>query len=160
MKKFILPITAAIIVIAAAVILIAVPKGGSSDNQTLQSDDGRVYIQASELSEDKITLLKVAEDSKVELVAIKDAQGTLRVALGTCQSCNGSPGAYYSQNGDLLQCNNCGLTFPLSIIGADGRGCHPIMLDESQIAETSTGISIDREYLLGFEALFANVAEH
>lgn len=171
MKKFILPVIAAVVVIVAAVILIAVPKSGS----TVQTDEPKtdavlstvaqetpdsVDILNSQLSEDKMSLFRVSDDSKVELIAIKGADGKAKVALATCQSCNGSPGAYYTQSSDLLQCNNCGLTFPLSVIGVDGTGCHPIMLDETKLTETDGGVSIDKEYLLSLEPLFTNVAEH
>lgn len=171
MKKYILPIVAAVVVIIAAVVLIVVPKSGSTvwENETksnlaannaAQTSDDHVEILASQLSEDKISLFSVADNSKVELIAIKGADGKAKVALATCQSCNGSPGAYYTQKGNELQCNNCGLTFPLSVIGEEGSGCHPIMLDDTKVTETSDGILIDREYLLSLEPLFKNVAEH
>ena len=72
----------------------------------------------------------------------------------------GSPGAYYTQNGDMLQCNNCGLTFPLSIIGVDGAGCHPIMIDEKAVQRTGDGLVIDSAAITPYEPLFATVAEH
>lgn len=171
MKKFILPAIAAVVVIIAAVVLIFVPKGQKDDAKkdlsadtavntaAEQSGDG-IEITASQLREDKISLFRVSNSSKVELVAIKGADGKAKVALATCQSCNGSPGAYYTQKGNELQCNNCGLTFPLSVIGEDGSGCHPIKLDQTKVTETDGGVLIDKAYLLSLEPLFANVAEH
>ena len=160
MKKYILPIIAVVVVIIAAVVLIVVPKSGSTEqandpkidsaaNTVAKASDDHVEILASQLSEDKISLFSVADDSKVELIA-----------FATCQSCNGSPGAYYTQSGDLLQCNNCGLTCPLSVIGEDGSGCHPIMLDDTKVKEIDDVVSIDKAYLLSLESLFKNVAEH
>ena len=171
MKKYILPIIAVVVVIIAAVVLIVVPKSGSTEqandpkidsaaNTVAKASDDHVEILASQLSEDKISLFSVADDSKVELIAIKGADSKARVAFATCQSCNGSPGAYYTQSGDLLQCNSCGLTFPLSVIGEDGSGCHPIMLDDTKVKEIDDVVSIDKAYLLSLESLFKNVAEH
>ena len=171
MRKYILPVIAAIVVIVAAVVLIVVPKSGSTEQANdpktdsaagtvAQASDDHVEILASQLSEDQISLFRVADDSRVELIAIKGADGKAKVALATCQSCNGSPGAYYTQSGDQLQCNNCGLTFPLSVIGEESSGCHPIMPDGTKVTETSDGVSIDKEYLLSLEPLFENVAEH
>lgn len=162
---------AAVVVIIAAVVLIVVPKSGSTEqtndaknnsvaNTVAQTSDDGLEILASQLSEDQISLFRVADDSKVELVAIKGSDGKAKVALATCQSCNGSPGAYYTQSGNLLRCNNCGLTFPLTVIGEEGSGCHPIMLDSTKVTEISDGVSVDKEYLLSFEPLFENVTEH
>ncbi|MBR2289073.1 MAG: DUF2318 domain-containing protein [Clostridia bacterium] len=84
----------------------------------------------------------------------------LKCLFGTCWSCNGSPYAYYNQSGKLLQCNNCGLTFSLDVIGRDGTGCHPIMIDESGVTETDTGIVIDKDVLIANEKLFSNIVAH
>ncbi|MBQ9609696.1 MAG: DUF2318 domain-containing protein [Lachnospiraceae bacterium] len=142
----------------------------SSDNEivaTTQPDgfaklneDGNVVIYADELSEDKVSFIKVSEDSRIELLAKKDTQGNAKVALGTCQSCNGSPGAYYTQVGNELQCNNCGLTFPISVVEEAGGGCHPIMIDEAGIEYTDDGLIIDMSLLAQYEYLFEKVAEH
>ena len=190
MKKYVLPVLAVVLLAAAGVILIAVPKksdGNSSaaveetaavqEEEPIEADageaseeqaeevqaalqEGDVIINTADLSEDTISFVRADEESKVELIAIKGEDGTPKVALGTCQSCNGAPGAYYTQTDDMLQCNNCGLTFPLSIIGEDGTGCHPIMLDESLISETADGLVIDKAGLLAMEALFQGVADH
>ena len=124
------------------------------------NEDGNVVIYADELSEDKISFIKVSEDSRIELLAKKDAKGNAKVALGTCQSCNGSPGAYYTQVGDELQCNNCGLTFPITVVEEAGGGCHPIMIDEAGIKYTDDGLIIDMSVLAQYEYLFEKVAEH
>ena len=124
------------------------------------NEDGNVVIYADELSEDEVSFIKVSEDSRIELLAKKDAQGNAKVALGTCQSCNGSPGAYYTQVGNELQCNNCGLTFPISVVEEAGGGCHPIMIDEAGIEYTDDGLIIDMSVLAQYENLFTKVAEH
>ncbi|MBQ9279487.1 MAG: DUF2318 domain-containing protein [Clostridia bacterium] len=80
--------------------------------------------------------------------------------FGTCQSCNGSPNAYYAQTGKMLKCNNCGLTFPMDVIGVDGTGCHPIMIEEDGITQTDTGIAINKDTLLKNESLFTKIVAH
>ena len=163
LKKYALPGAAALLVIIAAVVIFAVPRGDTAaadSGYAARNESGSVVISASELSADQISFYKFAEDSKIELIAIRGADGAAYAALGTCQSCNGSPNAYYTQNGDLLQCNNCGLTFPLSIIGTDGAGCHPIMMDDSAVARSGDDLVIDAELLSAYEPLFTRVVEH
>lgn len=169
MKKYLLPILAAVLIVVAAVVIFAVPKGNTRTAESLSSDapgyvrrtgDGNVIISADDLDQGRLTVLKYSEDSRIELIATLDAEGNVRAALGTCQSCMGSPGAYYTQNGELLQCNNCGLTFPMSVIGVSGAGCHPIMIDEAAISRGADGLVIDDAAISPYEPLFATVAAH
>lgn len=159
MKKYLLPAVAAAVVVLALAVVLIVP-GQAGKKESTGEDEGKLLISASELSDTEMSVIKLA-DSKAELIAIKGADGSAKVALGTCQSCNGSPGAYYTQNGDNLQCNNCGLTFPLSIIGENGAGCHPIMLTNDVLTYTDDGAVVDIAALkAGYGRLFLNVAEH
>ena len=163
MKKYALPALAAALVIVAAVVIFAVPRGDTTETDggyAARNESGDVVISASELSENQISFYKLAEGSKIELIAIRGADGAAYAALGTCQSCNGSPNAYYTQNGEVLQCNNCGLTFPLSIIGTSGAGCHPILMDDSAVERNGGDLVIDAELLSVYEPLFTRVAEH
>ena len=109
---------------------------------------------------ERLVDIETLKHTNEELIATLDDSGAVQAALGTCQSCNGSPGAYYTQEGDLLQCNNCGLTFPLSVIGTSGSGCHPILIDEAAIQRSTDGIVIDGAAIALYEPLFATVREH
>ncbi len=122
--------------------------------------EGEFVILAKDLSVDQVTFVRPLENSKIELLARKGEDGTVKFALATCQSCNGAPGAFYTQNGDVLQCNNCGLTFPLNVLDQPGGGCHPIMPAEDVYTETEGGVSLNVEALVAYEPLFTNVAEH
>lgn len=170
MKNKTLPIIAVSIVVIAILIVIFIPKEGSNSiNRNAPKstsilanldEEGNVIINKDSLSKDKITFLKYSDNSKIELIAILGENDQINVAFGTCQSCNGSPQAYYTQSGKLLKCNNCGLTFPLDVIGTDGTGCHPILIDEAGITETENGIKISKDVLMKNESLFSKVAAH
>lgn len=163
LQRYVLPAIAALLAVTAAVVLLAVPKREAASVSALYAQrdgDGNITISASDLSEGELTVLKFAEDSKIELIMTLDNEGVVQAALGTCQSCMGSPGAYYTQNGNLLQCNNCGLTFPMSVIGGGGRGCHPIPIGEEAIKRTADGLVIDSETVAAAEPLFVTVAPH
>ena len=179
MKRYLLPIIAGIVVIAAVVVIVAVPNGGTSDNPSggganaggdpasmaavsyLETTaDGNLWIDASTLSSSAVLFVRVSPDSNIELLARIGDDGMPKVALGTCQSCNGSPKAYYVQDGDVLRCSNCGLTFPLSVVDAPGGGCHPIMIDEAVLSITAEGILLDADTVASYEPLFSKVAAH
>ncbi|MBQ9155818.1 MAG: DUF2318 domain-containing protein [Eubacterium sp.] len=162
MKKLILPILAGVLLIAAAAVFLFTPASVKKDASSTEepSVEGRILIKTADLKEDEVTFIRAGGDSRIELIARLGADGKPKVALGTCQSCNGAPGAYYSQDGDVLQCNNCGLTFPLEVIDQPGGGCHPITIDETIIESEKDGISIDMDKLSQYEDLFTSVKEH
>ena len=160
-KKWLLPGLAGLMAVVAALVILLLPGSGQKHSVYSQRDSsGNIVINASGLSSDQITFMRLAADSKIELLARIGDDGGVKVALGTCQSCNGSPDAYYTQEGDLLRCNNCGLTFPLGVLDAPGGGCHPIMIDTAIIQETQDGLILNTEGLLRYEYLFEKVAAH
>jgi len=117
-------------------------------------------ISTDLLRTDQVSFIRPVSGSRIELLARLGDDGKVKAALGTCQSCNGSPMAYYTQVGDLLRCNNCGQTFPLSVLDTPGGGCHPIMIDAAVLTETGDGLLVDTDLLGQYEPLFSRVAEH
>ena len=158
-KKWILP-TAAVAAVAAALLVVALVPGKKTGAGAPVQEDGKLIIQESSLSSDQVSFIRIGEDSRIELLARIGDDGHIKVALGTCQSCKGSPWAYYTQKDNLLMCNNCGLTFALSVLDAPGGGCHPITLDSSIVKEGEGHVEISLDALLPYESLFAKVASH
>lgn len=161
-KALVLPVIAAAAVIAAVLIVLFIPKGqkGAASSVMARNGDGNLVIRTTDLSGERISFLRVGGDSKIEILARKGDDGKAKAALGTCQSCNGSPNAYYTQEGSLLKCNNCGLTFPLNVIDEPGGGCHPISIDPAAITETDDSLILDAQAISQYEPLFEGVAAH
>lgn len=177
-KKWLLPLIAGIMVVLALVAVYFIPKdtdkgsgttsAGEDTTSTLlqveiaaaETNEGNMVIYADRLSSDQVSFIRISEDSRIELLARLGDDGTVKAALGTCQSCNGSPGAYYTQEGNELKCNNCGLTFPISVLDSPGGGCHPIMLKEEIVRNEGNDLVIDLDGLSASEDLFSKVADH
>ena len=169
-KQWILPLAAGIMAVLALVVLVLAPRdadrgGGAkaSGNAVAEPDgEGNLVIYADRLSPDQVSFIRISEDSRIELLARLGDDGTVKAALGTCQSCNGSPNAYYVQIEQYLRCNNCKLVFQLNILDSPGGGCHPISIDSEVIlSQDESGIVIDRTALLEkYEYLFAKIADH
>lgn len=160
-KKWVLPGIAALTVLIAVLVIVFVPRNSTNANPFAERNaEGNIVIPSKNLSADQVSFIRIGEDSKIELLARIGDDGSAKVALGTCQSCNGSPAAYYTQEGSLLKCNNCGLTFPLNVLDSPGGGCHPIMIDASMIQETKDGLILNTAALLQYEYLFEKVAAH
>ena len=60
---------------------------------------------------------------------MKDKFGTVHVAFDACDVCYEAKKGY-KQNGDVMQCLNCGKTFSITSIGIDNTvgGCWPSYL--------------------------------
>lgn len=110
------------------------------------NSDGKIVIDKSKIT-DKVTYINYDVDGViVGLLAVKDSNGDVKVVVDTCQSCGGSPYAYFVQVGDKIQCQNCGNMF--SIDGLDNLvddGCNPIAIEDK--------IDEDNEILIGTEQL-------
>lgn len=171
-KSVLLPLTAGLMVALALMVVFFVP-GGSERNRmeiaagesaqtgtVAEIEGGNLVIFKDRLSSESISFIKLPGNSRIELLSRLGEDGTVKAALGTCQSCNGSPGAYYTQEDGELKCNNCGLTFPLSVLDSPGGGCHPIMLEEELMHYDGTALTIDLEGLSVYEELFSRVADH
>lgn len=133
-QKRISPLPIAAAVVAAAVIVVALmPKllGGDQGTGTpVKAGDGEnIEISVDSLSPTASLYDYDAEGVTVELMALRDTAGQVRLALNTCQVCAGSPYAYFIQEGDSFICQNCGNVFPLELVGVDTaseNSCNPV----------------------------------
>ena len=157
MKKYLLLLT-----VAAMLWTTPVPAAAAAgaDQKTAAADADVLLISAKDLKKDTVSFIRLSDDSKIELLARIGDDGKPKAALDTCQACNGSPKAYFTQEGELLKCNNCGLKFELSAIDAPSAGCNPMPIDPSIIRYTEDGIILDKAALLEYEPLFAKIEEH
>lgn len=92
----------------------------------------------------------------MEVMAARDANGTIRLAYNTCQVCYSSGRGYYKQEGDKLVCQNCGNQFTIDQIGKSGGGCNPIPIYSSDYTQTDDEIQIPYTYLSNYESAFSN----
>jgi hypothetical protein len=107
------------------------PAGGATAASARElSPEGDVLrIPASSITTEATFFRATAGGSTVPFFAVRDAAGTVHVALDACQACAMAKKGY-TQAGDAMKCRNCGMTFPIAKITAmgDEGGCHPILL--------------------------------
>ncbi len=177
-EKWLLPLIAGIMVVVALIVVFFIPKDTNKGSGTMSAGEDKastpsqaetsvaeinernMVIYADRLSSDQVSFIRISEDSRIELLARVGNDGTVKAALGTCQSCNGSPGAYYTQEDNELKCNNCGLTFPISVLDSPGGGCHPIMLNEEIMRYEGNDLIINLDGLSAYENLFSSIEDH
>lgn len=148
------------IIIGIAVILVAVifvsrlAAGGNSDSPAAEGTD--VVINKSDVSETvKFYPVKIG-NKNMEILAVKASDGTIRTAFNTCQVCNGSPRAYYKQEGDTLVCQNCGNRFSMDMVEQQRGGCNPIPILKEDKTDDGTNITISKDFIEQNKELFTD----
>ena len=122
--------------------------------------DGALEIPVSELSE-KIQIYSFTVDGlNMEVLAAKDADGTVRTAFNTCQVCNGSRKAYFKEEGDHVVCQNCGNSFGKEDVGVLSGGCNPYPIFAEDREDTAETVEISYDFLKSAEGLFARWKEN
>lgn len=146
-----LPILAGVVVLAAAAVLLF-PKlshgesGGSSDSTALPAGSDLV-IRAEEIGTAASYFDYDADGTTVQVFAVRASDGTVRLALNTCQVCNGSPYAYFEQEGDAFICQNCGNRFASTAVGRMSGGCNPVPITEETYTEQDGTITVPTAFL-------------
>jgi len=106
------------------------------------NEEGDVVIQTADISETATFYTMDVEGTTVGLFALKASDGTIRTAFDTCQICNGSPYAFFIQQGDKFQCQNCGNIYSADMIEQERGGCNPVPIMAYEKTETDTEIII------------------
>lgn len=106
------------------------------------NEDGDVVIQTADISETATFYTMDVEGTTVGLFALKASDGTIRTAFDTCQICNGSPYAFFIQQGDKFQCQNCGNIYSAEMIEQERGGCNPVPIMADEKTQTDTEITI------------------
>lgn len=96
------------------------------------------------------------EGTKLEVLAVKAPDGTIRTAFNTCQVCFSSGRGYYKQDGDVLVCQNCGNRFHMSDVEITRGGCNPVPISGEDKIVDEESITIPKEFLTEATVIFEN----
>ena len=94
-------------------------------------NDGNIIIKENDITDKVVYISYEYEGVTIGLLAVKDSSGNVKVVVNTCQSCGGSPYAYFVQVGDKIQCQNCGNMFSIDELdNLEDDGCNPIAVED------------------------------
>ncbi len=96
------------------------------------------------------------DGTKLEVLAIKASDGTVRTAFNTCQICYSSGKGYYEQQGSMLICQNCGNRFNSDDVEITRGGCNPVPIFSEDKTVDSENITISKEFLEKSKNIFEN----
>lgn len=141
-----------IIVVLAGILTLKLVRNASQNTESVAD----IVIPKSQIT-DKVTFYPVkAGRTNMEVLAVKASDGTIRTAFNTCQVCNGSPRAYYKQEGDVIVCQNCGNRFSMDMIEQQRGGCNPIPIYKENKKEDAENITITKDFIQNNKSLFTD----
>jgi len=116
--------------------------------------DRDLVIQIAEITENALFFPVDIDGVRMEILAVKAPDGSIRTAFNTCQVCYASGRGYFVQTGTLLVCQNCGNRYRMSQVERQAGGCNPVPIFPANKTVTSDTITISREYLRQAKAIF------
>jgi uncharacterized membrane protein len=117
--------------------------------------DRDLVIQIAEITENALFFPVDIDGVRMEVLAVKAPDGTIRTAFNTCHVCYRSGRGYFVQTGALLVCQNCGNRYRMSQIERQAGGCNPVPVFAQNKTVTTDTITISREYLRQAKDMFA-----
>lgn len=95
------------------------------------NEEGNIVIEENEITDKAVYIDYKYNDVTIGLLAVRNSEGKVIVVVNTCQSCGGSPYAYFVQVGDKIQCQNCGNLFSIDELdNLVPDGCNPIAIED------------------------------
>jgi uncharacterized membrane protein len=143
----------------AAAFLIAAGTILSAQNAELNQrrpviTDRDLVIQIAQITENALFFPVDIDGVRIEVLAVKAPDGSIRTAFNTCQVCYSSGRGYFVQTGTLLVCQNCGNRYRMSQVERRAGGCNPVPIFPADKTVTADTIIISREYLEQAKAIF------
>jgi len=125
-----------------------------SARETVKDSD--LVIQLSDISDQAAFYPAEAGGIKLEVIAVKASDGSIRTAFNTCQVCYSSGRGYYEQEGDTLVCQNCGNRLDMDEVEVTRGGCNPVPITSEHKTVDETSIIVSKEFLEEASVIFAN----
>lgn len=146
------------IIVTAAMLLIGSAVFGQSGQLNVVKPaiaDRDLVIPLAEVSGNAVFYPVDIDGTRLEVLAVKAPDGTIRTAFNTCQVCYSSGRGFYKQQGTVLVCQNCGNRFRMSQIEVRSGGCNPVPIFPQNKTVTDTTITISQAFLKEAKAIFA-----
>ncbi len=144
----------AVSVITVLVAALFIINGNKSRNDGSVPKGNDIVITKSEITGAVTFIPTKVGNTNMEIMAVKASDGTIRTAFNTCQVCNGSPRAYYRQEGDTLVCQNCGNQFSMDMIEVEKGGCNPIPIMAGDKIDNGDTITLSKDFIASNKGLF------
>jgi uncharacterized membrane protein len=147
-------IIAAAVLLAAGTVVYAQNDGLNQRKPVIEDRD--LVIQIADITENALFYPVDIDGMRMEVLAVKAPDGTIRTAFNTCQVCYSSGKGYFVQTGTVLVCQNCGNRYRMNQVERRAGGCNPVPIFPANKTVTNSTITISREYLQQARGIFAS----
>ncbi len=160
-KKLIIICSAVIILVALAFDIKVTDKNDNKSDEVTSTGigvakDSDVVIPVKDITETVAFYPAEINGTKLEVMAVKAPDGTIRTAFNTCQVCYSSGRGYYEQEGDKLICQNCGNSFGMEEVEVTKGGCNPVPITPEYKTVNDDTITISKDFLAEATVIFGN----
>jgi hypothetical protein len=131
-------------------------QGSSNAPATVIAEGEGLVINIADISDQASFYPVEVDGTRMEVIAVKAPDGSIRTAFNTCQICYDSGRGYYEQSGNKLVCQNCGNQFPMSSVEVEAGGCNPWPIFPEDKTVTGDSITISYDFLKKSKDIFAN----
>jgi uncharacterized membrane protein len=111
-------------------------------------------IKKSDITEIAKFYPVIVDGIKMEVIAVRASDGTIRTAFNACQVCATSGRGYYIQVGHTLVCQNCGNVFDIDDVEKVHGGCNPAPITKDDKTEDNDYIKIPKSTFISNMGLF------
>lgn len=137
--------------LACAAILLALTgcgsAGQSASAEPVSFEQGSdITLATTDITETASLFDYDAGGITVEMIAVRASGGAVHLALNTCQVCNGSPYAYFVQEGSDFICQNCKNAFAGERLGIESGGCNPVPVTSGDYTEQDGEITVSASF--------------
>jgi hypothetical protein len=137
-------------------VLIQIVKSLAGGKSTSISIEGNLLIPKNSITTTATFYPYKVGNTKMEVLAVKASDGTIRTAFNTCQVCYSSGRGYYKLDGNTLVCQNCGNRFDPDQVEKEKGGCNPVPIFNENKTDDGQNIVISKEYLQQAKEIFSN----
>jgi uncharacterized membrane protein len=152
LKKFILVLTGLVIFN----VVFGFTQNSALNQRKPPVSDRDLIIQIADITENALFFPVDIDGMKMEVLAVRAPDGTIRTAFNTCQVCYASGRGYFVQTGTLLVCQNCGNRYRMSQVERQAGGCNPVPIFPANKTVTTETITISKEYMQKAKVIFAS----
>lgn len=128
--------------------------GGASINKEVKDAD--IVISLKDVTETPSFYPAQIDGTKLEVIAVKASDGTIRTAFNTCQVCYSSGKGYYKVEDNQLVCQNCGNRFSMDEVEVTKGGCNPVPITDEYKTVNDDTITITKDFLTQATVIFQN----
>lgn len=141
--------------VVCAVAYVYMTNHGVASSISVVKEGGYLGIPIADVKETASFYPVEVDGVRMEVIAVKASDGSIRTSFNTCQSCFASGNGFYKTDGKILICQNCGFRFTPDQVEVRSGGCNPFPIFASNKRIIDGEIQIPYNFLREHSEVFS-----